>query len=86
MFGLTGAKIPFIMSVQGDTNVPLFDLRVRIFLLMLPHSHLLNMENEKLREHAEEIVSHMVGPEMTKLGRGSKKIVENTTRRSPIFQ
>ena len=40
---------------------------------MLPHSHLLNMENEKLREHAEEIVSHMVGPEMTKLGRGSKK-------------
>ena len=44
------------------------------------------MENEKLREHAEKIVSHMVGPEMTKLGRGSKKIVENSTRRIPIFQ
>ena len=53
---------------------------------MLPHSHLLNMENEKLREHAEEIVSHMVGPEMTKLGRGSKKIVKfhSTTADFPI--
>ena len=30
--------------------------------------HLMNIDSQKLREHAEEIVSHMEGPEMTKLG------------------
>ena len=36
--------------------------------------HLMNIDNQKLREHAEEIVSHMEGPEMTKLGKQSKKM------------
>ena len=38
--------------------------------------HLMNIDSQKLREHAEEIVSHMEGPEMTKLGKQSKKKVQ----------
>ena len=38
--------------------------------------HLMNIDSQKLREHAEEIVSHMEGPEMTKLGKQSKKNVQ----------
>ena len=39
--------------------------------------HLMNIDSQKLREHAKEIVSNMEGPEMTKLGAQSKKNVPN---------
>ena len=47
--------------------------------------HLMNIDSQKLREHAEEIVSHMEGPEMTKLGEQSKIKCPKLWKKSIIF-